>query len=187
MSTQPAVEDISTIVSRFQAWAGTQAEGKPEVREISYEEAVAPKRRPAPAQKAAASKKHCMQAKKAIPAKQKDPVAFQQVLKEKAAIFPAARKTTAALVPRSTTLSLRMTDAEQKLLKIRSAEARLSASAYLRQCILEVDDLREQVQELLRENQQLRAQKTQGGVFATLGELMRRVFGAKTRALSVRA
>jgi len=179
MSTQPAVEDISAVVSRFQAWAGTQTQSNPEVREISYEEALHPKRKKAPA------KKRCTQPKKPAPAKQKEP-AFRQVLAEKTAILPAAKKTTAALATRTTTLSVRITDAEQKLLKVRAAEAGLSASAYLRQCILDVDDLREQVQELLAENQKLRAAAS-SGILSGLAQFMHRIFGGNTTALSVRA
>jgi hypothetical protein len=42
MSTQLPVEDISTIVSRFQAWAGAQAPSRANqgVRELTYEEAL---------------------------------------------------------------------------------------------------------------------------------------------------
>jgi hypothetical protein len=180
MSTQPAVEDISAVVSRFQAWAGRQTQSNPEAREISYEEALRPKRQKAPA------KKRCAQQRKTAPVKQNQP-AFRQVLAEKTAILPAAKKTTAAaLAPRTATLSVRITDAEQKLLKLRAAEAGLSASAYLRQCILDVDDLREQVRDLLAENQRLRAQAS-GGILSGLAQFMRRIFGGNTAALSVRA
>lgn len=178
MSTQPAVEDISAIVSRFQAWAGTQAQSSPEVRELSYEEARRPKRSSVPAQKAPA-KKRCAHRKKTAPSSQKEP-AFKQVLTEKTAIIPAAKKTT-ALVPRTTTLSVRITDAEQKLLRIRATEACLSVSAYMRQCILDVDDLREQVQDLLAENRQLRERRPQ---FFSFRQLMQRLFCRNTTDLS---
>jgi hypothetical protein len=42
MDTQPPLEDINAIVSRFHAWAGAQAptHGKHGVRELTYEEAI---------------------------------------------------------------------------------------------------------------------------------------------------
>jgi hypothetical protein len=47
MDTQPPLEDINAIVSRFQAWAGAQApaHGKHGVRELTYEEAIRSSRR----------------------------------------------------------------------------------------------------------------------------------------------
>jgi hypothetical protein len=47
MDTQPPLEDINAIVSRFQAWAGAQtaANGKHGVRELTYEEAIRSTRR----------------------------------------------------------------------------------------------------------------------------------------------
>jgi hypothetical protein len=180
MNTQPAVEDISAIVGRFQAWAGTQAQSSPEVREISYEEARRAKRRSLPEQKAPA-KKGCARRKENALLSQKEPV-FKQVLTEKAAIVPAA-KTTTALMPRAITLSVRITEAEQKLLRIRAAEASLTVSAYMRQCILDVDDLREQVQDLLAENRQLKERAPQ---FFSLKQLMQRLFCRNTTDVSVR-
>lgn len=46
MSTQPPVEDINAIVSRFQAWAGAQsaATAKDGVRELTYDEAIRSRR-----------------------------------------------------------------------------------------------------------------------------------------------
>jgi hypothetical protein len=48
MSTQPPIEDINVIVSRFQAWAGTQAsvEVTNGVRELTYDEAIRSRQRP---------------------------------------------------------------------------------------------------------------------------------------------
>jgi hypothetical protein len=46
-------------------------------------------------------------------------------------------------------MSLRLAASEQALIKLRAAEAGLSASAYLRQCALEVDHLRAQMRILL--------------------------------------
>ncbi|QNI31847.1 hypothetical protein H7849_22890 [Alloacidobacterium dinghuense] len=46
MSTQPPIEDINAIVSRFQEWAGTQAStrAKDGVRELTYDEAIRQRR-----------------------------------------------------------------------------------------------------------------------------------------------
>jgi hypothetical protein len=55
MDTQPPLEDINAIVSRFQAWAGAQAptQGKHGVRELTYEEAIRSSRRRTAPEKAA--------------------------------------------------------------------------------------------------------------------------------------
>jgi hypothetical protein len=46
MNTQPPLEDINSIVSRFQAWAGVQApnHARDGVRELTYDEAIRSKR-----------------------------------------------------------------------------------------------------------------------------------------------
>jgi len=50
---------------------------------------------------------------------------------------------------RQVSMSLRVAASEQALIKVRAAEAGVSASAYLRQCALEVEILRAQVQQFL--------------------------------------
>ena len=60
--SRPPVEDISVVLSRFQAWTGLQsgsqagaqssAKSKDGIRELSYEEAVSRKRNPEPARTA---------------------------------------------------------------------------------------------------------------------------------------
>src|SRR6202012_2308061 len=63
MDTQPPLEDINAIVTRFQAWAGAQtpALGKHGVRELTYEEAIRASKRqsvtPKPAIPTAGGKK----------------------------------------------------------------------------------------------------------------------------------
>ena len=61
-----------------------------------------------------------------------------------ALVWPAAGKS-----GRQVSMSLRVGISEQALIKARAAEAGLSASAYLRQCALEVEQLRAQVQHTL--------------------------------------
>jgi hypothetical protein len=59
MDTQPPLEDINAIVSRFHAWAGAQApaHGKHGVRELTYEEAIRSSRRRTAPEKAAVAAK----------------------------------------------------------------------------------------------------------------------------------
>jgi len=54
---------------------------------------------------------------------------------------------------KSVWLTLRVTTAEQALIQARAAEAKLSVSAYLRQCAFEVETLRQQMQGALLEAQ----------------------------------
>lgn len=54
---------------------------------------------------------------------------------------------------RQVSMSLRLAASEQALIKLRAVEAGLSASAYLRQCALEVEHLRAQMQILLEISQ----------------------------------
>ncbi|MBV8675149.1 MAG: hypothetical protein JOZ33_17110 [Acidobacteriaceae bacterium] len=61
-----------------------------------------------------------------------------------ALVWPAAGKT-----ERQVCMSFRVAASEQALIKARAAEARLSVSAYLRQCALEVEKLRAQVHHTL--------------------------------------
>src|SRR5579862_514948 len=46
MSTQPPIEDINAIVSRFQAWSGAQTSSRTKdgVRELTYDEAIRSRR-----------------------------------------------------------------------------------------------------------------------------------------------
>jgi hypothetical protein len=180
MNTQTPTEDISVIVSRFQAWAGSQAVPQPKegVRELTYEEAI--RRRQSayrreldpiePSKKQDAESKQV--AKRAKPKKRhrasgrakdgipKPPTAvaasgssvnyptasFQKVLENSVSILPAATTNTTALTERRTTaLSLRISAAEQALLKRRAMESNLSVSGYLRNCIFEVEELRAQL------------------------------------------
>jgi hypothetical protein len=50
---------------------------------------------------------------------------------------------------RQVSMSLRVTASEQALIKMRAAESGVSGSAYLRQCALEVEILRAQVQQMM--------------------------------------
>lgn len=73
--------------------------------------------------------------------------AFRDVLKGTAALVAAAQPGTAPLERgKSTSLTLRVSDGEQARIQVCAARANLSVSAYLRQCALGVDDLRNQVE-----------------------------------------
>jgi len=54
-----------------------------------------------------------------------------------------------AEIARQTTISIRLAHAERALIRTRAAEAGISASAYMRQCVLEIEQLRIQVQQAL--------------------------------------
>lgn len=175
-SMQP-VEDMNAILSRFHAWTGKQAasnigEG---FREISYEEAlrknrhwrpvysdlppIAPEKKEPPKQASSAAETIAQQKKPASSAKIKNRSPRQQANPEFRELLTKTLETSAQINPVSTTeisiprrqtsLSVRLAASEQALIKTRAAEAGLSASAYMRQCALEVEQLRKQVEHAL--------------------------------------
>ncbi len=183
MNTQPPLEDINAIVSRFQAWTGAQTpvHTKNGVRELTYDEAIRTSRRhaglqvpsadakkPAPVSSPNAKPKKTGKsagAKKKIAAPRHarrdsaniavapQPPAFRQVLAEKVSILPKDPSQELALAERRTTaLSLRISSAEHALLKQRAAEANVSVSSYLRNCVLDVEGLRAQLARTLAEH-----------------------------------
>ena len=106
-----------------------------------------------------------------------------------ALVWPAPPKN-----ERQVSMSLRVAASEQALIKARAAEAGLSVSAYLRQCALEVEKLRAQVQHTLALLEQRPEQRSAqdparsltggsapspaGGFFARVGQLL---FGSPAR------
>jgi hypothetical protein len=103
-----------------------------------------------------------------------------------ALVWPSAEKS-----ERQVSMSLRVAASEQALIKARAAEAGLSVSAYLRQCALEVENLRAQVHHrlALMGQEQNPIRSLSSGSPATSGFLARlrqRVFGAPAR-LTLRA
>ncbi len=77
--------------------------------------------------------------------------AFRDVLQSTAALVAAAQPGPAPLERgKSTSLTLRVSDSEQARIQARAVQANLSVSAYLRQCALGVDELREQVELALK-------------------------------------
>jgi hypothetical protein len=77
--------------------------------------------------------------------------AFRDVLQETAGL--AAGKTVAVTEGKTVALSLRVSDVEQARIQAGAAQANLSVSAYLRQCAMGVDELRNQVRLALCELQ----------------------------------
>lgn len=191
MGTQP-VEDIDTVLGRFQAWSGSRNAGetKPGIRELTYEEALESSRyrwrgadkkqgaerrsnqhadpSPPEATKAAAVKgrdakcgaakkvrvrNHAAQtsgAAKAAPAvKAGAKASFREVLAETIQPADVIVASQAVELTRQVAISIRLAPAERALIKTRAAEAGISASAYIRQCALEVEQLRAQVQQAI--------------------------------------
>jgi hypothetical protein len=227
MSTQPPVEDINAIVSRFQAWAGAQApaRAKDGVRELTYDEAIRSSRhrsrmeeplpeveKSAPTSpantkqtktgKSAKAKKRINTARhtkrdqresrerprtnRSVPAAE-SPV-FREVFVEKVSILPAPASQELGLAERRTTaLSLRISFAEHALLRKRAAEANLSVSCYLRNCVFEVEELREQVNALRAADEAPRLVQHRGGILDGIGRFLGEFFGGNKSALTLRA
>lgn len=226
MSTQPPVEDINAIVSRFQAWAGAQtsSHAKDGVRELTYDEAIRSRRHrsrveeplpeveksvsvqaeraePRKIEKSAKSKKriapsrhtkheppkNAQRPRAAHPVAAPEPPAFRQVLAEKVSILPASSSQELALADRRTTaLSLRISFAEHALLKRRAAEENLSVSCYLRNCVLEVEELRVQVNDLRAAKEAPQSLQHRGGILEGIGRFFSGIFGGNKSALSLR-
>jgi hypothetical protein len=197
---QATTEDIEKVLGRFHAWTGSRTPkiAGDDVREISYEEALAstryrwrgrdemqpatnppptsqeeklqaepaavpaapPEREemtPSPAEKAAepefaatapeippvaAPKSPAARAGKVTHGRQQ----FSSMLAQSAGWGGTSLARTRGGEERQVSMSLRVAASEQLLIKMRAAEAGVSASAYLRQCALEVETLRAHVQ-----------------------------------------
>src|SRR5262249_40886792 len=115
--------------------------------------------------------------------------AFREVLAERVSIVPAAVPKEIAVIERRTTaLSLRISSAEHALLKMRAAEANLSVSCYLRNCVLEVENLRAQLAQKIAEQKPAPMQLPyRVSPFATCVRKIRWLVFGKTTALAVRA
>lgn len=127
------------------------------------------------------------------------PPEFRAVLAE--TVLPEAPQTALAKTraamgepERQLSMTLRVAASEQALIKIRAAEAGLSASAYLRQCALEVEQLRAQVKlalDIIERNATLPLpegksplQPAPAGFFTRIRQVF---FGGRSTALSLRA
>lgn len=116
------------------------------------------------------------------------PRKFRQVLAESLALLPAKNRNSLAIAPRQASLTVRVTAAEQALIKTRADEANLSVSAYLRQCAFEVEQLRAQVEQAITTMPQRKAslQPAPASTPGFLARLTRRFFGRKTNPLARR-
>lgn len=174
---QKPEENIEVVLGRFQAWKGAHETNaaKDGVRELSYEEAVGGSRyrlrksaeiplvKPAsvtapvrPRVKSRAAKARASEArvpsqaaKASAPKKTRAQQSFGTVLAQ--SVAPAMSKLTRAngTRERQVAMSVRMAPSEQALIRLRAAAAGLSVSAYLRQCALDVEILRGQVQQFM--------------------------------------
>jgi len=117
------------------------------------------------------------------------PMVFRDVLAEKVSILPAVSSQNLITVePRRTALSLRVSLSEHALLKRRAAEANLPVSTYLRNCALEVENLRMQLARALEEQRATHTPSyVQTSAFASCIQIVRRLFFRKTTTLTVRA
>ena len=89
---------------------------------------------------------------------------------------------------RQVAISIRLAPSERALVKTRAAEAGISASAYIRQCTLEVEQLRAQVQQALaameRGQASVPAPVSAPGFFA---RWVRKIFSGRSAPLALRA
>jgi predicted DNA binding CopG/RHH family protein len=117
---------------------------------------------------------------------------FREVLEkhiEPSAHIARTAKTT-SLEPRQVSLSVRLSASDQATIKLRAAEAGISASAYMRQCALDVEQLRAQVKETIALMQRTATTAPAPVVVRVPGIvawLRRRLFGPGTTGLSLRA
>lgn len=244
MHTQP-VEDIDAVMGRFQAWAGsgTGSGSRPQVRELSCEEALQSRRyywkacegahasaaavnasdsateprapqsaslrvksrgaghKPSaktrarshgvrPQARTAMSKvvesKSAVKSAAASANLRVRPTRFQDALAQ--AVHPAeviVSSGSPAGVTRQVAISIRLADSERALIRTRAAESGVTVSAYVRQCALEVEQLRAEVQQTIRtmDHQATAPPPAQaGGVFA---RLFHKLFLHAARTLTV--
>jgi hypothetical protein len=108
--------------------------------------------------------------------------AFREVLQQSAGLAPAA-KDGATLENKTIALSLRVSDAEQARIQACAARANVSVSAYLRQCALGVEDLRDQVELALSELRKQDMQKATLPGLSAIPRILRQVAAGWFRKL----
>ncbi len=89
---------------------------------------------------------------------------------------------------RQVAISIRLAPAERALIRTRAAEAGISASAYIRQCALEVEQLRAQVQQALAAMERKTPASIPNPVSASgfFSRLIQRVFPGRNTTLTLR-
>ncbi|HYK37745.1 plasmid mobilization protein [Alloacidobacterium sp.] len=126
--------------------------------------------------------------REAVAATVPEPPAFGQVLTEKVSILPAVAPKELAIAERKTTaLSLRLSLAEHGVLKKRAAEANLSVSSYLRNCVFEGEELRARIDHLLAAKQVPKLLPSRGGITDRIANFFSGMFGGRKSAFSLRA
>ena len=138
---QPSVSPVSPsapVRGRTKAAATKETSQKPSVRKQ---------------QKNRAAAREEPQTRSSARTKEETRPAFREVLAE--AVEPAKPATQAQVIvkpqpvelSRQVAISIRLAPSERALIKARATEAGITASAYIRQCALEVEQLREQVRQ----------------------------------------
>jgi len=114
-------------------------------------EKTAAAKTPQPKSRVARQKNHApsrAQSPKPSPRKEeKARPAFREVLAEAVKPAEVLVKAQPVELSRQLAISIRLAPSERALIKTRAAEAGITASAYIRQCALEVEQLREQVRQ----------------------------------------
>lgn len=90
-------------------------------------------------------------------------------------------------VSRQLGISVRLSPAERALIRTRAAEAGISASAYIRQCALEVEQLRAQVRQAIAAMERGGAAQTAAPAPGIFVSLVRRFFPRREPTLALRA
>jgi hypothetical protein len=159
-SDRRPVEEIDAIMVKYSAWAASRAADPPPpngIREVTYSSALhasnarrkvrtdlvlpteAPSGPPRPP-------RHTPKARSPKSSSARRPVADDLVSPAKKSRRPASAQPASAreIQPanRAVSLSVRLAPGECALIKSRAAESRLSVSAYVRQCVLDVDAMR---------------------------------------------
>jgi hypothetical protein len=90
---------------------------------------------------------------------------------------------------RQVAISVRLASAERALIRTRAVEAGITTSAYIRQCALEVEQLRAQVREAIAAMERRGAAPAQPSVRGTgiFGRIARRLFQRREPVLALRA
>lgn len=118
---------------------------------------------------------------------------FGEVLAEAVKPAEVIVKAQPVELPRQIAISIRLAPSERALIKTRAAEAGITASAYIRQCALEVEQLREQVRQAVAVMERGRQSTSAAQIVTSApasgfwGWMARRFLPRKTPALALRA
>jgi hypothetical protein len=202
--TKPGIRELSydeALRSRRYRWKA--ADDKPAKKKLAAEPDVPPKLQPgrlkaAPTKLRETKRKPATQArsgnhaaKAASAAKTDAKPAFRDVLAQTVRPPEVVLAAQPLELSRQVAISIRLAPAERALIKTRAAEAGISASTYIRQCALEVEQLRAQVQQALAamERKSMVASAAPASVHTPgfFARLARRFFPGSAPALALRA